>query len=175
MNIVRLFVNAALVASLSLSSAFAADEARRVNWEDLVPDMGLGVPKTLDLDGDGTVTDYEMSKAPSGQSDMDETVPELNGKLVKIPAFVVPLDGDMEALTELLLVPYFGACIHVPPPPPNQIIHIKPEGEGVKIGDLDLYDPVFAIGVLRTDGVDHELAEIGYSMDIKKLEPYTED
>jgi len=63
----------------------------------------------------------------------------------------------------------------VPPPPPNQIIHVKPEGKGIEIGELDLYEPVYAIGVLKTQSVDHELAQIGYKMKVQKLEPYTDE
>lgn len=100
-----------------------------------------------------------------------EVVPELDGRRVKIPAYLVPLDGDREALTEMLLVPYFGACIHVPPPPPNQIIHIE-EGDGVPIADLDLYNPVWATGVIRTESLSHELAEIGYRMDVEEITVY---
>jgi hypothetical protein len=100
-----------------------------------------------------------------------EVVPELDGKRVKIPAYVVPLDGSREALTEMLLVPYFGACVHVPPPPPNQIIHIQ-DGEGVPIADLDLYNPVWATGVIRTEAISHEIAEIGYRMEVEELTVY---
>ena len=51
-------------------------------------------------------------------------VEALNGQHVKIPGFVVPLDASGETVKEILLVPYFGACVHVPPPPSNQIVHV---------------------------------------------------
>jgi len=174
MSFVRTVVVAVMATSFMLSLTHAADKARKIDWEDLRPKIDMQEVKPLDLDGDGTVTDYEMSQAPASSSVADATVPELNGKLVKIPAFVVPLDGNVEELTELLLVPYFGACIHVPPPPPNQIIHVKPEGKGIEIGELDLYEPVYAIGVLKTESVDHDIAQIGYKMTVKKLEAYTD-
>jgi len=158
-----------------LCSAHAADKARKVNWDDLRPQIDMKEIKPLDANGDGAVTDEEMSNAPESSSVSDATVPELNGKLVRIPAFIVPLDGNAEELTELLLVPYFGACMHVPPPPPNQIIHVKPEGKGIEIGELDLYEPVYAVGVLKTESLDHEIAQIGYKMTVKKLEAYTDE
>ena len=71
----------------------------------------------------------------------------------------------------MLLVPYFGACIHVPPPPPNQIIYINSE-EALNISKLDLYQPVWATGTIKTESVQHELAEVGYQMEIEKLTPY---
>ena len=57
---------------------------------------------------------------------MPESLRKLIGKSIKIPGFAVPLEGDdgFEYINEFLLVPYFGACIHVPPPPPNQVIHV---------------------------------------------------
>lgn len=59
-----------------------------------------------------------VSKAP-------RSISKLNGKTVRITGFMVPLDGDSKGIREFLLVPFQGQCIHVPPPPPNQIIHVK--------------------------------------------------
>jgi len=175
MSFIRTAWVALIASALMVCSAQAADEPRELNWEDLRPQIDMKEVKPLDLDGDGVVTDQELSNAPESNSVADAAVPELNGKRIKIPAFIVPLDGNSEKLTELLLVPYFGACIHVPPPPPNQIIHVKPEGEGVEIGELDLYEPVYAIGVLKTQSIDHDIAQIGYKMTVEKLEPYTDN
>jgi len=71
----------------------------------------------------------------------------LDGQRVKIPGYVVPLgfDGQTE-LSEFLLVPYYGACIHTPPPPANQVVHAKPE---TTITVENTYDPVYAIGVIN--------------------------
>ena len=57
---------------------------------------------------------------------MPDSLSLLVGQSIKIPGFAVPLEGDdgFEYIDEFLLVPYFGACIHVPPPPPNQVIHV---------------------------------------------------
>ena len=63
-----------------------------------------------------------------------KTVAELDGLAVRIPGFIVPLDMDEEQrVTELFLVPYYGACLHMPPPPPNQMIYAKLE-RGIKNG-----------------------------------------
>jgi len=51
-------------------------------------------------------------------------VKELNGQKVSIPGYLLPLEITGSSVTEFLLVPYFGACIHAPPPPPNQIVHV---------------------------------------------------
>lgn len=176
MKFINTLLFALVATALTFGSVGAADKARKINWEDLRPQMGLEAPKSLDLNGDGSLTDEELAKAPAPafNENANAAVPEMNGKLVQIPAFIVPLDGSAEKLTELLLVPYFGACIHVPPPPPNQIIHVKPDGEGVDVGELDIYDPVYVTGVLETQTIDHELAQIGYKMKVQKIEAYTD-
>jgi hypothetical protein len=59
--------------------------------------------------------------------DFAPTNPEIAGKPIRIPGYVVPLETNKSGLSELMLVPYFGACIHTPPPPSNQILNVKLE------------------------------------------------
>ena len=97
----------------------------------------------------------------------------LNGAYIKLPGFIAPLEFDKEIITEFLLVPYFGACVHVPPPPANQTILVKTaEGYGIKADDA--YDPVWIMGELTTQGVTTDLAEAGYFMAQALTEPYSE-
>ncbi len=91
----------------------------------------------------------------------EDLVPTFDGKRVKIPGFVVPLEGTAELTTEFLLVPYFGACIHVPPPPSNQIVYVKFE-EGVRIDNI--YDAIWVTGELSTDGWKGDIASVGYRL-----------
>ena len=72
------------------------------------------------------VTWSDLRKLNYKTGEMPESIRKLMGKPIKIPGFVVPLEGDdgFEYVKEFLLVPTFGACIHVPPPPPNQVIHV---------------------------------------------------
>lgn len=125
----------------------------RLDWIDLIPENErnqfdqMGMPM-LDHDGEAAI-----------QSTVGSVRTELNGSMVKIPGFVVPLEGDENTITEFLLVPYFGACIHVPPPPPNQIIYVKfPKGAPVQ----QLWDVIYVVGKLSAQTVSHELAETGY-------------
>ncbi|KJR25900.1 DUF3299 domain-containing protein, partial [Vibrio parahaemolyticus] len=79
------------------------------------------------------------------------------------------LEGDANKVTEFLLVPYFGACIHVPPPPPNQIIYVKfPKGAPVQ----ELWDVIYVVGTLKTETVSHELAETAYVIQGDAIEAY---
>ena len=104
-------------------------------------------------------------------------VEDLNGKNVRIPGYVLPLEADGDVVKEFLLVPYVGACIHTPPPPENQIVFVKLD-KGVKINRM--YEPVWATGVLNAkqstraltfiDGTD-DIA-VGYQLNGTNIEPY---
>jgi len=97
-------------------------------------------------------------------------VEELNGKRIRVPGYVVPFDFSADAEhKEFLLVPYFGACLHTPPPPPNQIIFIKAD-PAAKI--LDIEDPVWIEGTLSTGEFMSDLGNSAYELKLSKLEPY---
>lgn len=96
-------------------------------------------------------------------------VEALNGRRVRIPGFAVPLDGDADTVNEMLLVPYFGACIHVPPPPSNQIIHVP---EMSPVSRDAAYDAVWVEGVLRTRGKHTDVGSAGYTLEAGSVRPY---
>lgn len=98
-------------------------------------------------------------------------VPELDGRMVRLPGFVVPLEGDGQTVTTFFLVPWFGACIHTPPPPSNQIVYTHYE-PGTQLDNL--YDAVWVTGVLQVEDFSHELASSGYRLEAYRIEPYTE-
>ena len=110
------------------------------------------------MSGAGRVT---ASSAPAA------VVAELNGKKVRIGGYVVPLDFDATKVTEFLLVPFVGACIHVPPPPANQIIYVK-SAQGITLKGE--FDPVYVTGMLTTEGQVTGLAETGYSIAAEAVE-----
>jgi hypothetical protein len=96
----------------------------------------------------------------------------LNETFVRLPGFIAPLEYTDDLITEFLLVPYFGACIHVPPPPANQTVLVKTdEGQGIK--PEDAYYPVWVMGKLMTEGATTELAQAGYHIQDAIIEPYT--
>ncbi len=94
-------------------------------------------------------------------------VKELDGKRVRIGGYVVPLDFDATSVTEFLLVPFVGACIHVPPPPPNQIIYVK-SAKGFTLEGS--FDPVWVTGKMKVASQYTGLAETGYTIDAEKVE-----
>lgn len=127
----------------SPSSLYA--EPRELGWDDLVPDSATALN-----------SDAAQSAVPS-----TGTVAALNGVEVKLPGFVVPLDMSGETVSSFLLVPYFGACIHQPPPPPNQTIFVTLK-EAIAMETM--YYPVWVTGTLATERNSSDLAEAGYTM-----------
>ena len=94
-------------------------------------------------------------------------VEALNGKRVRIGGYVVPLDFDAQKVTEFLLVPFVGACIHVPPPPANQIVYVK---SAVGITLKGEFDPVYVTGTLSTEGQFTGLADTGYTLTAESVD-----
>ena len=100
-----------------------------------------------------------------------DTLKKLEGKLVRIPGFVVPLDDFQDEGAEFLLVPYYGACVHTPPPPPNQIVMVEMTGK--KAVKLNLFDAVWMSGRLKIASVESPYGTVGSQLEGLKVEPYS--
>ncbi len=99
-----------------------------------------------------------------------KVVAELDGRVVRLPGFIVPLDiDDVGNITEFFLVPYYGACIHVPPPPPNQLVHVTPD-EAFPLQSM--WDPFWIEGTIRTEQKGNALGLAGYTMTASSIEVY---
>ena len=99
-----------------------------------------------------------------------DTVDELDGKLIRIPGYVVPFDFDLKnKQSAFLLAPYMGACIHTPPPPPNQIIHV--EADPAVVID-DMWVAYWLEGTLTAEKRESELAAAAYTLKLTRIEPY---
>lgn len=96
-----------------------------------------------------------------------------DGTRVKIPGFMVPLEDDAEKVREFLLVPYAGACIHVPPPPPNQIVLVR-MAPG-KSAAMDWYNPVWVEGVFRISKAGSIYGDAAFTLAGQKAEEYREE
>jgi hypothetical protein len=175
----RTLLLAAAVAGLGAAAARAQTTRpaafRELKWEELVPkdwdplkefkgqDMGAGL-------SDSDPRAQEMLKRLREIWDAAPTVPGLDGQQVRVPGFVVPLDEVAEGLKTFLLVPYFGACIHTPPPPSNQIIHVLLKAPA-KVRTMD---PVWVRGTLRTERQNSAMGASSYRLDAVGVEPYVE-
>ena len=146
----------------------SAEKVVNLDWLELLPEneRAKGVaaaPPTGHnfLDASGTAMSQEMSFAVN---------PAINGALVKVPGFVVPLDlDDKGQVTEFFLVPYYGACIHYPPPPPNQIVYVIPP----KPFNLPtLTTPYWVTGRQRTMGKTSRVGAAAYTVTATSMEVY---
>jgi hypothetical protein len=97
------------------------------------------------------------------QAQAEAVVPALDGQSVRIPGYLLPLDFSDEKVTEFLLVPTIGACIHVPPPPANQMVHVR-YGEGFAAAGL--YEPVWVEGILKTESMSTDLSLVDGSAEV---------
>ena len=162
-------------------------------WEDLMPEGEDAILAELyseffeDLEKRNRpqVTLAEAAKEPSSslediaegsaQDTMEQigtynVVEDLDGEKIRIPGYIVPLDFSAKLEhDEFLLVPYFGACLHTPPPPPNQIVYVK-ASPAAKIPDIN--DPVWLEGTLKTGKFSSELGNSAYELSLSKVEAY---
>ena len=153
-----------LIALLTLSSVGFAQEVRELEWLDLMPEDEARVW----MDASNQIDHTGLSDPDAFQS--FRTVGDLDGQTVKIPGFVVPIETDGEGnLKEFFLVPYFGACIHVPPPPANQIIYGRLENP---IPMVNIWDAFWMEGQLNIEDVSNETAASAYTMDVSSLTLY---
>lgn len=160
---------------------------KNIEWTDLVPkedlEALLNPPDYITEIEDGSFEDKISSQIQNNlTSDNNDryqqalistrVISGLDGQAIRIPGFIVPLEfDDDQTITQFFLVPFFGACIHVPPPPPNQIIHVT-YPEGLKLDAL--YDPFWISGILKTTITNNELATAAYAMQMQYFETYTE-
>jgi hypothetical protein len=98
------------------------------------------------------------------------TNPALDGAAIRIPGYVVPLEHGKAGVTEFLLVPYFGACIHSPPPPSNQIVRVS---ASMPLPNLRSMDNVWVSGRLKAVRSDSSMGMSSYAMQLDTVAPYT--
>lgn len=160
---------------LCVSLPLHATDVRELTWHEMIPpdaqQPATGQPAPLhDLSQLADALASESGPAAVQQSPAAPVVKALDGQRVKLPGYIVPLSNDDDnRVQEFLLVPFFGACIHVPPPPSNQIVYVT-SVSGVKLDDL--YQPFWIEGALEVEASSSELAEAGYRMAADKVYPY---
>ena len=161
---------------LLVGSAQAALE--ETDWLDLMPESDrqalLDMP---DISHDTPEADsafYVPGGLRSTDKDMPavmysaQTVPALDGRTILLGGYPVPLDTNQQGrFVEFFLVPYPGACIHVPPPPPNQIVLVR-YAKGVDLPDI--YAPLWIEGTLRGEVSSNELADSAYTIEARSVE-----
>lgn len=157
----------------SAKTADAAKGPRQITWEELVPKDWDPAKAFKDIDlsklDDADPRANELLLKMQEVSNNAPTNPAMNGVEVKIPGFIVPLEEAKGEVTEFLLVPYFGACIHTPPPPANQILHVRPRTPA----KFRAMDTVWVSGKLVAQRNDSMMGTSGYSMTADAVTKYT--
>ena len=175
------------------TSGTAADgnissEYQTIEWTELIPDDDLQAllnpPSYISLIEDGSaedqlVTQFTSPQASPQDAEQDryqqalvstDVKPEFDQQKIRIPGFIVPLEfNENGIISTFFLVPFFGACTHEPPPPPNQIIYSEYE-PGKELNNL--YDPVWITGLMNTSTITNDLATSAYSMIVDSISPY---
>ena len=170
-----------------LSAAYAAEEAKELHWDELMPKdwNPNSVFDKFSNEEFAAMSDeqfYALQAEAQKMLDDAPTVDALDGQQVRIPGYLLPLEFDEEKIKEFLLVPYFGACTHTPPPPANQIIHGKLQSEFTM---NEIYEPVWISGKLKILRSQSKLGEAGisqtidvntgYTMEVDEITPYQDE
>ncbi|WP_200328062.1 DUF3299 domain-containing protein [Thiocystis violacea] len=151
-----------------------------LNWDALMPAdwQPEDALKTLEAAGIDEMDDEDpraiaLMEALKAEWAKAPTVPQLDGRRLRLSGFVMPLSAGGEAMERFLLVPYLGACVHVPPPPANQtILVVMPVGEPYRGGP---YDTLWVTGTIRVQTSRTDTAVAGYRLDAERVDAYKGD
>ena len=156
---------------LLVATPLWAADPKELTWSEMIPpDAPPEAPDMTPLHDLSQIGDMETAPAARQNLPNAPVVAALDGQLIRLPGYIVPLEVSEDGrTTDFLLVPYFGACIHVPPPPSNQIVHVTSK-EGVKLDEL--YQPYWIVGAMQVKASTSELADAGYQMDAQKIMVY---
>jgi hypothetical protein len=170
---VAAMVLACAVAAAPVKATDKPAAFRTVTWDDLMPKDWDPLKDFRDKDvaqiGEGSANELAMMREMRKVWDNAPLRSELDGAGVRLPGYVVPLESESGKIREFLLVPYFGACIHSPPPPANQIVHVVLSTRQA----LHTMDAVWVSGTLKTQRQDSPMGVSGYAMKGVSVEPYT--
>jgi uncharacterized protein len=162
-----------LVAALLLPAATGlhAADYPEISWDDLVPKDWDPMKSFQDMPNLGMLQDTDPRAQQFLQRLRDEwdnapTVESMAGRSVKLPGYLVPLEEGRDGIREFLLVPYFGACIHTPPPPANQIILVR---AAKPVKGMRTMEPVWVQGTLGVARVGSSMGVSGYTMDARSV------
>ncbi|MBU2978139.1 DUF3299 domain-containing protein [Alteromonas sp. C1M14] len=161
----------------ALQQHFEAQAPRVIGWSELLPDEEYAVFQKYQSKKDiplheqvFTALQASFDERYQSMQHSMQTVPEMNNLSVQLSGFVVPVDtNDEREVLSFFLVPYFGACIHFPPPSPNQMVYVRTPG-GLQIDDIE--NPVSVTGILKTSMFEDPMGSSAYLMDAVAVVPF---
>lgn len=161
----RNLLAAGLAGALLPPRAGCASVAREITWEDLIPP---GVPYG-EIIGEGEIDAIRDTWNPVYDDNAFKLNESLDGAYIRIPGFGIPMELGSDGVSIFVLVPYVGACIHVPPPPPNQLVLVSATAPWPT---ANMWDAVWVSGTLSTRLQTTAIAQTGYALAADKIEMY---
>lgn len=162
----RAFCAGLALATALPSSALRAATATVLTWKNLLPEGDSVLPPELQ-----GLVQHDNAPLASHQPKSSGVRSDWNGETVEISGFIVPLDYEGTGVTAFMLVPYVGACIHVPPPPANQLVFVTTEEPYESEG---LFEAVTVTGMFGTAATSTQLADVGYALSADRIEPFAQ-
>ncbi|WP_377512891.1 DUF3299 domain-containing protein [Octadecabacter sp. R77987] len=145
--------------------AAIAEDVISLQWRDLLPDGQNAIPPALQ----GLLDHDETAQMSSAQPQSSGVRTDWNGLVVSLPGFIVPIDYSGTGVSAFILVPYVGACVHVPPPPANQLVFVTTATPYESSG---LFEAVTVTGMFGTASTSTQLADIAYALSADDVRPY---
>lgn len=162
--VTRRKVMAALAALTTLPQAALAKAVTDLTWPDLLPEGQTAIPNSLQ-----GFLQHDEAAPGAAQPASTGVRTDWNGQTVRLPGFMIPFEYAGTGVTAFLLVPFVGACIHVPPPPANQLVFVTTKTPYEAAG---LFEPIHVTGLFSTTTTHTPLAEAGYVLAADVIAPY---
>ena len=155
---------ASLGALAAMPQVAQAEDYIDLEWADLVP-AGQPTPPPIIPE----LLQHDQAPLLSQQPSSHGVRTDWNGQVVRLPGFILPINYLGKGVTAFILAPFVGACVHVPPPPANQLVFVTTNDP---YESTSLYEPVNVIGMFGTASMSTQLADISYALSADKIVPY---
>lgn len=165
MKLTRRHIIVSAIAATATARPCLAATPLEIGWDDLIPP---GVPYA-EIIGEGEMDLSNDTWSPIFDANATKLNQRLDGAYVRLPGFILPLEIGAKGVTDFILVPYVGACIHTPPPPPNQLVFAKAKRPWPSD---QLWDAVWVVGTMRTQLQSTKIAQTGYALSVDAMEIY---
>jgi uncharacterized protein len=153
---------------------------KEIDWDELIPEgyrqdnILAKYQSRIDSLQDNSEESWQLYQAIEEEMTNAPLNEKLNEQWIKLPGFIAPFKHKDTLITEFLLVPYFGACIHVPPPPTNQIVFVKTaQGHGIEIDDI--FQPFWVMGQISVQRKKTDVGEAGYRISEATIASYEQE
>jgi len=160
----RRSILAGITATLLLPKSAQAEDYIDLDWEDLLPENETAIPNAF-----RGLIDHDKAPLSNQQPASSGVRTDWNGQIVRLPGYIVPIDYKGTGVTAFILVPYVGACVHVPPPPANQLVFVTTPTPYENKG---LFEAVNVTGMFGVSSISTQLADVGYALSADSIEPY---